>query len=130
MQGKKKRLQFEVTAGSDGIHFSGNTHGCHQGDGAQLQLADVLHEERCDAQRGHLRVGRKTQQACERGFFFKNGIKGEILSPKHKNLEDRGVGQQLDLQELRHAADDVADFAVEHDHHLLLVAGALRLLGL
>lgn len=65
-----------------------------------------------------------------REVFFFNGIKGENLSPKHKNLEDCGVGQQLDLQELRHAADDVADFAVEHDHHLLLVAGALRLLGL
>lgn len=61
-------------------------------------------------------------------FFIFNGIKGE--KHKHKNLEDCGVGQQLDLQELRHAADDVADFAVEHDHHLLLVAGALRLLGL
>lgn len=70
----------------------------------------------------------KHNRPVREGFFFFNGIK--VLSPKHKNLEDSGVGQQLDLQELRHAADDVAHFAVEHDHHLLLVARALRLLGL
>lgn len=73
-----------------------------------------------------------TNRPVREGLFFfkKKYLKWEFLSPEHKNLEDCGVSQQLDLQELRHAADDVADFAVEHDHHLLLVAGALRLLGL
>lgn len=74
---KQIKTQFEKTTvwlrGDFNYRFSGNAYSCHQGDGAQLQLANVLHEERCDAQRGHLRVKWKYKQACQRSFYRLKG---------------------------------------------------------
>lgn len=44
-------------------------------------------------------------------------------------LEDGGVGEQLNLQQLRDVADHVTHLVVQHDNDPLLVGGALGPLG-
>ena len=61
-----------------------NTHGSDQLDGAQLQLTDVLHEERSDAHRGNLEERRGGAVRGEEREGPSEGRRGRGLqSPGH-----------------------------------------------
>lgn len=46
------------------------------------------------------------------------------------HLQDGGVGEQLDLEELRDVADNITHFVVQHDDDTLLMCGAFGTLRL